>query len=209
MTIPPKAARARRLAGRTKIPGADLRGIPTPIPPLAKQMRIVAEVERRLSVVEELESVVTANLQRATRLRQSILQKPSLENCQHESSTFKHFPIVLPDAEVSVGVQPFHSKDAMRELRKAHAGARFQSCRCGGEREEAGSDLRGAARWHGLHYLPGGKEDSLAGEPRRGTSTGERKLHASFAGRTDRKIVDVGPLKVLSSERSMTSSHRP
>jgi len=28
-----------------------------------------------LSVVEELESVVSANLQRATRLRQSILQK--------------------------------------------------------------------------------------------------------------------------------------
>jgi type I restriction enzyme S subunit len=46
-----------------------------PLPPLAEQMRIVAEVERRLSVVEELESVVTANLQRATRLRQSILQK--------------------------------------------------------------------------------------------------------------------------------------
>ncbi|HKI69839.1 MAG TPA: hypothetical protein VKA67_09635 [Verrucomicrobiae bacterium] len=42
---------------------------------LAGQTRIVAEVERRLSVVEELESVVTANLQRATRLRQSILQK--------------------------------------------------------------------------------------------------------------------------------------
>jgi type I restriction-modification system DNA methylase subunit len=35
----------------------------------------MAEVERRLSVVEELESVVTANLQRATRLRQSIPQK--------------------------------------------------------------------------------------------------------------------------------------
>jgi type I restriction-modification system DNA methylase subunit len=35
----------------------------------------MAEAERRLSVVEELESVVTANLQRATRLRQSILQK--------------------------------------------------------------------------------------------------------------------------------------
>jgi type I restriction-modification system DNA methylase subunit len=36
---------------------------------------IMAEVERRLSVVEELESGVSANLQRATRLRQSILQK--------------------------------------------------------------------------------------------------------------------------------------
>ena len=41
----------------------------------AEQTRIVAEVERRLSVVEELEAVVSANLQRATRLRQSILQK--------------------------------------------------------------------------------------------------------------------------------------
>jgi type I restriction enzyme S subunit len=46
-----------------------------PLPPQAEQTRIVAEVERRLNVVEELESVVTANLQRATRLRQSILQK--------------------------------------------------------------------------------------------------------------------------------------
>jgi type I restriction enzyme, S subunit len=35
----------------------------------------VAEVERRLSVVEEMEATVEANLQRATRLRQSILQK--------------------------------------------------------------------------------------------------------------------------------------
>jgi len=44
-------------------------------PPLAEQTRIVAEVERRLSVVEELEAAVSANLQRATRLRQAILQK--------------------------------------------------------------------------------------------------------------------------------------
>jgi type I restriction enzyme S subunit len=52
-----------------------IKAIKVPLPPLAEQTRIVAEVERRLSVVEELDSMVAANVQRATRLRQSILQK--------------------------------------------------------------------------------------------------------------------------------------
>jgi type I restriction enzyme, S subunit len=46
-----------------------------PLPPVAEQQRIIAEVERRLSVVEELEAVVNANLQRGARLRQSILER--------------------------------------------------------------------------------------------------------------------------------------
>jgi type I restriction enzyme, S subunit len=49
--------------------------LPIALPPLAEQTRIVAEVERRLSVLEDLAAVVSANLQRATRLRQSILEK--------------------------------------------------------------------------------------------------------------------------------------
>jgi type I restriction enzyme S subunit len=61
--------------GRPDLHLEEIRDFYFPLPPLAEQTRIVAEVERRLSVVEELESVVSANLQRATRLRQSILQK--------------------------------------------------------------------------------------------------------------------------------------
>lgn len=53
----------------------DVRLTPIPLPPLSEQTRIVAEVERRLSVIDELEAVVTANIQRATRLRKSILQR--------------------------------------------------------------------------------------------------------------------------------------
>lgn len=44
------------------------------VPPLGEQTRIVAEVERRISVVEEMEAVVSASLHRAVRQRQSILQ---------------------------------------------------------------------------------------------------------------------------------------
>jgi type I restriction enzyme S subunit len=61
--------------GRKKLTNKALLHAPYSLPPLAEQTRIVAEVERRLSVVDELEAVVTANLQRAARLRQAVLQK--------------------------------------------------------------------------------------------------------------------------------------
>jgi type I restriction enzyme, S subunit len=50
-----------------------LSAFPIPFPPAAEQQQIVAEVERRLSVIEELEAAVEANLTRADRLRHSIL----------------------------------------------------------------------------------------------------------------------------------------
>ena len=48
---------------------------PIPLPPLAEQRRIVAEVERRLSVAQQAEAAVAASLKRAGRLRQSILKQ--------------------------------------------------------------------------------------------------------------------------------------
>jgi type I restriction enzyme S subunit len=61
--------------GQPNINLSTLLPLPIPFPPVAEQERIVAEVERRLSVVEELETAINGNFQRATSLRQSILQR--------------------------------------------------------------------------------------------------------------------------------------
>jgi type I restriction enzyme S subunit len=49
--------------------------LPIPMPPLLEQRRIVSEVERRLSVIEELQATVDNNLTRSACFRQSILAK--------------------------------------------------------------------------------------------------------------------------------------
>lgn len=61
--------------GQANVNGSKLQALAFPLPPLAEQELIVAEVERRLSVVKELEATVEANLKRAERLRQSILRE--------------------------------------------------------------------------------------------------------------------------------------
>ena len=46
-----------------------------PLPPLAEQVRIVAEVERRQSIIRQAEATLEASLKRIGRLRQSILKQ--------------------------------------------------------------------------------------------------------------------------------------
>ena len=67
-------AKAKSTAGHQRISLSDLRSFRFPLPPLAEQRRIVAEVERRLSVIQQAETAVDASLKRAGRLRQSILK---------------------------------------------------------------------------------------------------------------------------------------
>ena len=52
-----------------------LSAFPVPAPPPAEQRRIVAEVDRRLSIVREVEAEVDANLKRAQALRQAVLAR--------------------------------------------------------------------------------------------------------------------------------------
>ncbi len=53
----------------------DVKRFAVPVPPLAEQVRILAEVDRHLSIIREVESEVDANLQRALALRQATLAK--------------------------------------------------------------------------------------------------------------------------------------
>ncbi len=66
-----------RLKGTTQkfAPLGLLRELPTVLPPCAEQFRIVAEVDRHLSIVREVETEVDANLKRAHALRQATLAK--------------------------------------------------------------------------------------------------------------------------------------
>jgi type I restriction enzyme, S subunit len=53
----------------------DAKRMLVPLPPLAEQTRIVAEVERRLSVIDEMDGTVEADSKRAAGLRQAILKR--------------------------------------------------------------------------------------------------------------------------------------
>jgi type I restriction enzyme S subunit len=59
--------------GRPHLGFEQLASMPIAIPPPHMQARIVAEVDRRLSIVREVEAEVDANLKRAQALRQAVL----------------------------------------------------------------------------------------------------------------------------------------
>ena len=66
--------KAKTTVGQVNLTLEICREIAIPLPPLAEQHRIVAEADRRLSLIRGAEAQVAANLARAKRLRQSILQ---------------------------------------------------------------------------------------------------------------------------------------
>ena len=61
--------------GRRKLTKSVLMQAPYSLPPLAEQHRIVAEVERLLSICDKMEVTIAESLEKAESLRQSILKK--------------------------------------------------------------------------------------------------------------------------------------
>ena len=67
----------KRVARGVAVRGVNIRDIrpaPVPLPPTAEQRRIVAEVDRLLSIQHETLHVAIQSTKRAKRLRQSILK---------------------------------------------------------------------------------------------------------------------------------------
>lgn len=79
------------------------------LPHRAEQLYIVAEVERRLSVIEELEATVEANLTRADRLRQAILSQAFSGRLLGQGT--KHIPDILPTFSIAAESQSGYVED--------------------------------------------------------------------------------------------------
>ncbi|MEO7861101.1 MAG: restriction endonuclease subunit S [Nitrospirales bacterium] len=78
--------------GRPRLNLGEIKSIVVPLPPFSEQQSIVAEVERRLSFIDELEATVDANLTRADRLRQSILSSAFSGKLVRESARIQSIP---------------------------------------------------------------------------------------------------------------------
>ena len=59
---------------RLKLNQSAMRKIPVPLSPLPEQKQVVSELERNLSVADEIEATIKSELKRSERLRQSILK---------------------------------------------------------------------------------------------------------------------------------------
>jgi len=77
--------------------------IPIALPPLAEQRRIVAELERRFSVIDALEAQVIANLKRARQLRQAVLR------CAFEGSLVSQDPKEEPASALLARIKAEHA----------------------------------------------------------------------------------------------------
>jgi len=80
-----------------------------PFPPLAEQYKIVEEIERRLSVADEVEKTVESELKRSERLRQAILK---------QAFSGKLVPQDPNDEPVSVWLKKIKAEKARQESKK-------------------------------------------------------------------------------------------
>jgi type I restriction enzyme S subunit len=98
-------------AGKPGLSLDQVRSLTVALPPLAEQHQIAAEVERRLSIIEELETAVEANLTRADRLRQSILSQAFSGRLLRQDT--KHIPNISPTFSIAAESQASYGRTTL------------------------------------------------------------------------------------------------
>jgi type I restriction enzyme, S subunit len=69
------AAVRTQQVGQANVNGTKLAAMPIPLPPMAEQRRIVAEVERRTTLMDSMRTAIEAAQRRSATLRRSILER--------------------------------------------------------------------------------------------------------------------------------------
>jgi type I restriction enzyme S subunit len=69
------ASTSKTTTSQVNLSISNSRLLPIPVPPFHEQEQIVAEVNRRFSVLDQVEATVTASLARCGVLRQAILKR--------------------------------------------------------------------------------------------------------------------------------------
>jgi type I restriction enzyme S subunit len=102
--------------GQANVNGTKLQAFVFPMPPQSEQSRILADVERRLSIIDEHEILVERDLIRADRLRQAILKN---------AFAGKLVPQHSSDAPASVLLERIHAErdaQAAKQMSRKSAG---------------------------------------------------------------------------------------
>ena len=110
-------------AGQHNVSLSLIHRMAVPLPPLAEQHRIVAEVERRLSVVQQAETAVEASRQRAERLRQSILKRAFSGQLVPQDPDDEPASVLLERIRAQRAAEPAASASKKRPARRARAKA--------------------------------------------------------------------------------------
>jgi len=112
------------------------------------------------------------------------------------------FPINLPDRPINVGIFPYESHDALRQLRAKHAGTHIFKKVSIGDAEGRKDSIYGVALDGGACWIAP-EQTQIALRQNFGVARAlvEERFISGFAGKSDRRVVDVDPIKVLSGEK--------